>query len=116
MRLAPVLAGAAVTAAVLLAAREGPPRTHAPARTGDHAGRAVFVSMGCGSCHRLAAAGSTGPIGPDLDEVLPAHTRASLTAAIREPPAGGAMPEDFGTRMTPRELAALVEYLLGTRP
>jgi len=31
--------------------------------------------MGCGSCHTLAAAGSGGSIGPNLDERLGRHTR-----------------------------------------
>ena len=32
------------------------------------AGLEVFNRMGCGSCHRLAAAGSNGPIGPNLED------------------------------------------------
>jgi mono/diheme cytochrome c family protein len=30
-------------------------------------GAGVYASAGCGSCHTLAAAGSTGTVGPDLD-------------------------------------------------
>ena len=35
------------------------------------AGAAVFKSAGCGSCHTLKAAGSTGTAGPNLDEIAP---------------------------------------------
>jgi hypothetical protein len=74
--------------------------------------------MGCGSCHRLAAVGSRGQIGPDLDERLRGHTGASLTTTILDPPGGdnfGGMPRDFGERMTDRELDALVSFLLAAR-
>jgi mono/diheme cytochrome c family protein len=71
--------------------------------------------MGCGGCHRLAAANSTGPIGPDLDERLPSHTRESLTAAILRPPAGSVMPQGFGARMNEAEFDALLDFLLGQR-
>ena len=37
------------------------------------AGKDVFASAGCGSCHTLADAGSTGTIGPDLDQSKPDH-------------------------------------------
>lgn len=86
-----------------------------PLRQGQDAGLAVFTRMGCGACHTLAAAGSTGPIGPDLDERLPGHTRASLTTAILSPPAGSAMPEDFGERLSDAELDAIVDFLLAVR-
>ena len=33
------------------------------------AGKAVFESNGCGSCHTLAAAGASGKVGPDLDKL-----------------------------------------------
>jgi mono/diheme cytochrome c family protein len=36
------------------------------------AGAEVFVSAGCGSCHTLADAGSSGTIGPNLDDSQPA--------------------------------------------
>ena len=63
--------------------------------------------MGCGSCHRFADAGSTGTIGPDLDERLAGYDRASLVQTIVTPPGSGAggftlMPDNFGERMTPR--------------
>ena len=35
------------------------------------AGKTVFASAGCGTCHTLDAAGSGGTSGPDLDEAQP---------------------------------------------
>jgi mono/diheme cytochrome c family protein len=35
------------------------------------AGKDVYASAGCGSCHVLEAAGSTGTIGPNLDQTKP---------------------------------------------
>jgi mono/diheme cytochrome c family protein len=35
------------------------------------AGKEIFAAQGCGSCHTLAAAGSSGNIGPNLDEAMP---------------------------------------------
>jgi mono/diheme cytochrome c family protein len=87
----------------------------APAPEGREAGLAVFTRMGCGGCHRLAAANSTGPIGPNLNERLPNHTRESLTAQILSPDPAGIMPDDFGERMTDAELTALVDFLLAVR-
>jgi mono/diheme cytochrome c family protein len=86
-----------------------------PLPEGQEAGLAVFTRMGCGGCHRLAAANSTGPIGPDLDERLPNHTHESLIAQILSPGPGSVMPEDFGERMTDAELTALVDFLLAVR-
>ena len=87
---------------------------------GHERGRALFFEMGCGSCHELAATGSTGTIGPNLDLRLAAHDRASLTATILNPPgSGGAtfsvMPDNFGERMSDDALGALVGYLLAAR-
>jgi cytochrome c553 len=52
-----------------------------PATTGESggaegdaaAGEAVFASAGCGGCHTLEAAGSSGEVGPNLDEAKPDH-------------------------------------------
>ena len=127
-RALPVVAGllaAAATFAVVALGAGGAGGAGEPgsaATTGDlaAAGRAVFARMGCGGCHALAAAGTEGGIGPGLDERLGGYDRASLAARIVDPyagrpPAGFAvMPEDFGERMSPAELEALVAYLLAT--
>jgi mono/diheme cytochrome c family protein len=84
-------------------------------RPTEHDGAAIFVRMGCGSCHRLAATNSTGPIGPDLDDRLQDHTRESLTAQILSPAPTSEMPPDFGERMSDSELDALVDFLLAVR-
>lgn len=48
------------------------PPTGGGGATGDiTAGKKVFVSGGCGSCHTLADAGSSGAVGPNLDEAKP---------------------------------------------
>ena len=81
-------------------------------------GRALFARMGCATCHTLAAAGSTGEFGPNLDQRLGAHTAESLRATILDPPGPGGfsgMPEDFGRRMSDAELDALVSFLLASR-
>ena len=79
------------------------------------AGLEVFNRMGCGSCHRLAAAGSRGPIGPSLDDRLEGHTADSLKAKIVAPGETSLMPSDFADRMTSAELDALVGFLLASR-
>jgi cytochrome c553 len=38
------------------------------------AGKEVFATAGCGGCHTLKAAGSTGNVGPNLDEAKPPET------------------------------------------
>jgi cytochrome c6 len=49
---------------------EGPPPVEGP--PGDAAaGSTIYASQGCGACHTLADAGSTGAIGPNLDETVP---------------------------------------------
>jgi mono/diheme cytochrome c family protein len=79
-------------------------------------GLAIFNRMGCGGCHQLAAANSSGPIAPNLDERLPAHTRESLRVAILSPPPSAVMPQDFGKRMNEAELEALIDFLLASSP
>jgi mono/diheme cytochrome c family protein len=113
----PLLAGlvaAAAAFAVTASVGGDDPAPRAAARAVPQ-GRAVFARMGCGSCHRLAAAGSAGEIGPSLDERLPHHTRDSLRSVIVNPPGGGVMPDDFGARLDPGELDALVGFLVESR-
>ncbi len=49
------------------------------------AGKAVFASAGCGSCHTFAAAGTTGTVGPNLDESLTGKDAEYVRRAIVEP-------------------------------
>lgn len=57
------------------------------------AGAAVYQSAGCGNCHTLAAAGSSGAVGPNLDDV-----KATYDAILKQVTnGGGAMPAFSGT-------------------
>jgi len=57
------------------------------APTGSAAGKALFVSNGCGGCHTFKAAGSTGKVGPDLDHLTADATKAhkgALSAYVKQ--------------------------------
>lgn len=108
----PATACTIVTLAVLtlVPASQEPKAT--PRATPDP-GRAVYAKLGCGSCHRLAAAGSTADLGPDLDERVKNHTATSLRKVIADPPGRySMMPDDFDDRTTDAELDTLVRFLL----
>jgi mono/diheme cytochrome c family protein len=66
-----------------------PPATTAPEEetpAGDPAaGEALFASNGCGSCHTFEAAGTTGAVGPNLDESLEGKDAAYVHQSIVEP-------------------------------
>jgi mono/diheme cytochrome c family protein len=94
-------------------------------------GKAIFTGVGgCGSCHTLAAAGTTGTVGPNLDTLktacaTPASQAARgatfekcATTAITDPykyiPAGyhaGIMPNTFSKTLSPSQIQALVAFL-----
>ncbi|MEX0674710.1 MAG: c-type cytochrome [Gaiellaceae bacterium] len=61
----------------------------------------------CGGCHVLADAGTTGAVGPNLDETQPGLDRA--IAQITD--GGGGMPA-FGGRLSEEQIQALAEYLV----
>jgi mono/diheme cytochrome c family protein len=89
------------------------------ASAGDPAaGQEVFASAGCGSCHAVAAAGSTGDIGPPLDESLQGRDAEYIRTQIVDPSSEiaegygpGIMPEDYGEQLSDEELANLVAFL-----
>lgn len=81
-------------------------------------GAQVFANNGCGGCHTLAAAGSSGVTGPDLDEVLPGQEPEKIKEDIVDPNAeiakgyqANIMPQNFGQTIPANELEELVEYL-----
>ncbi len=76
------------------------------------------TATACGSCHKLADAGTSAETGPDLDETLPDRDAAYIEEAIVEPdkeiPPGfqaGIMPKNYGDTLSAEELEALVKYL-----
>jgi mono/diheme cytochrome c family protein len=101
------------------------PTTPTAGKGNPAAGKAVYVANGCGSCHTYTPAGSTGKIGPDLDQ-LPSYAAKAgqpleefTSGAITSPPPKyvppgyptNVMPATFGTTIKPQELADLVAFL-----
>ena len=95
-------------------------------------GKTIFTGVGgCGSCHTLAAAGTSGTVGPNLDTrlksdcALPASQRVRgatlekcIETAITKPyafiPSGyasGIMPDTFSKTLSPTQIQALVKFL-----
>jgi mono/diheme cytochrome c family protein len=70
-------------------------------------GKTIFTqTAGCGSCHALAAAGTSGTVGPSLDEAKP-----SLELAIDRVTNGkGAMPS-FKDQLTEEQIQAVAKYV-----
>jgi mono/diheme cytochrome c family protein len=68
-------------------------------------GAAVFASN-CGSCHVLAAAGSNGTTGPNLDDAQP--DKATVEEQVRN--GGGGMPA-FEGDLSDQEIEAVAEYV-----
>ncbi len=101
---------------------EEPPDDEAPAdEAGSLAqlGEMVFTATGCGVCHVLAAAGTTGTTGPDLDEVLAGSDAQLILESIVDPSAvisdgftDGVMPQDYRDQLSMMQLDALVALLL----
>jgi mono/diheme cytochrome c family protein len=70
-------------------------------------GTSVFGSSGCGGCHTLAAAHSTGTTGPNLDTHTPDYR--AVTAQVTN--GGGAMPSFKGTLST-QQIADVAAYVV----
>ena len=86
-------------------ATEGGATTEAP--TGDAAaGKQVFESAGCVACHTLADAGSTGTVGPNLDDAKPPAT----LVVTRVTDGAGAMPS-FKGKLTDEQIKELADYV-----
>lgn len=77
-----------------------------------------FFATNCGGCHTLAQAGTTGTIGPNLDQVLPGKSPMQISEDITAPDAqiapgfpAGVMPQNYETTLPPEDLQALVRFL-----
>src|SRR3954470_12931791 len=82
-------------------------------------GKTTFTGEGgCGACHTLSDAGTTGTVGPKLNGIA-AKGQAFIKQSIETPNAKveagfpkGVMPQDFKSRLGPEKIDALVKYLL----
>ena len=78
--------------------------------TGDAAnGEEVFASAGCGGCHTFEAAGSTGSVGPNLDDLAPSFDE--VVSQVTN--GGGAMPA-FGGDLTEQEINDVAAFVSGS--
>jgi mono/diheme cytochrome c family protein len=75
--------------------------------TGDAtAGKAVFESAGCTACHTLSAAGSTGTVGPNLDQAKPSFDLVVQRVTLGQ----GGMPS-FKDQLQPQQIADVAEFV-----
>jgi len=68
-------------------------------------GKAIFT-QNCASCHTLKDAGTTGTVGPNLDQLKPAQPVVEHQVEV----GGGAMPPFKGT-LSPVQIKAVAKYV-----
>jgi cbb3-type cytochrome c oxidase subunit III len=88
--------------AAYVAAVAGKPPTTSKAST---SGKDIFLAN-CGSCHTLADAGTSGTVGPNLDQLKPGE----LTVQRQVINGGGAMPA-FKGQLTTAQITAVSRYV-----
>ena len=70
------------------------------------AGKTVFESAGCASCHTLADAGATGAVGPNLDDAKPD------AALVKERVTNGKAPmPPFKGQLSDAQIADVAAYV-----
>lgn len=78
-----------------------------PSVQGDPAaGKAVFTSAGCISCHTLKAANSHGTIGPNLDQLKPPYARI-----VTQVENGGAIMPPFKGKLTTKQIHDVAAFV-----
>jgi mono/diheme cytochrome c family protein len=87
-------------------AEQPPAATTAETGGGDEAsGEAVFTEN-CATCHTLAAAGTSGTVGPNLDELKP--DMSTVEEQVRN--GGGGMPA-FEGQLSDAQIMAVAKYV-----
>jgi cbb3-type cytochrome c oxidase subunit III len=76
----------------------------APGNVGTN-GEAIFKAN-CSSCHTLAAAGSTGTVGPNLDQLKPA-----LAVVVHQVTNGGGVMPAFKGKLSAAQIQAVAKYV-----
>ena len=70
------------------------------------AGKAVFASAGCGGCHTLADAGTSGNVGPNLDDAKP-----DAGAVVDVVTNGKGVMPGYRDRLTPKQIEQLAAFV-----
>lgn len=80
------------------------------ATAGDAAnGEKVFTSAGCGGCHTFSKAGSSGSVGPNLDDLSP-----SFDTVVRQVTNGGGPMPAFKDQLTAQEIRDVAAFVSGS--
>jgi mono/diheme cytochrome c family protein len=78
--------------------------------TGDATnGEAVFASAGCGGCHTFSKAGSSGSIGPNLDDASP-----SFDKVVSQVTNGGGPMPSFKDQLSEQEIRDVAAFISGS--
>jgi mono/diheme cytochrome c family protein len=81
--------------------------TTATAGQGDPVeGRKLFLAQPCGGCHTLADAGTTGTVGPNLDQLKPPYDKV-----VTQVTNGGAVMPPFKGTLTPQQIQDIAAYV-----
>jgi mono/diheme cytochrome c family protein len=79
-----------------------------PAVKGDPtAGKQVFATAGCKSCHTLKDAGATGTVGPNLDQAKP-----PLDLVIDRVTNGKGVMPSFSGQLSEKQIADVAAYVV----
>jgi sulfite dehydrogenase len=73
---------------------------------GNAQGKQVFESAGCGGCHTLKDAGTSGNVGPNLDTLKP-----SKDAVAKQVTNGGGGMPPFKGQLSPAQIDAVAAYV-----
>ena len=79
-----------------------------PSATGDPAaGKKLFETAGCKSCHTLKDALATGTVGPNLDEAKP-----PLDLVVDRVTNGKGVMPSFGSQLSEQQIADVAAYVV----
>ena len=70
-------------------------------------GKQVFETAGCKACHTLAAAGATGTVGPNLDQLKP-----PLGDVVHQVLNGGGGMPSFKTQLSAKQIADVSAFVV----
>lgn len=83
------------------------PEGEEEAGEGDPAkGKQIFAAQGCGSCHTLADAGSSGSVGPNLDDAKP-----DFEEVVEKVTNGSGVMPSFKDKLSEQEIKDVAAYV-----